>query len=263
MTAIGPPAVILDSHSHVLHSAAVGDDYLLDVWLPESYQGSALRYPVLYLLDSPGVFGLAVGIVMTHVWEGLLPELIVVGIGKPMETLDEWWAIRTRDYSPKPLPGDDGSGHADAFQRALRDEILPFVDTTYRTDVDDRTICGHSVGGVFVLSLLLNRSALFRRYLASSPALVVDGQTLLDLRADGPPARSDVPGRLFVSVGTLDTELRPHIEAFNTELQQRDYQGLHLDTAELAGYGHATAGFLGLLTGLRRLFPMNNTPDPG
>ncbi len=119
--------MILDSHSHVLHSAAVGDDYLLDVWLPESYQGSALRYPVLHLLDSPGVFGLAVGIVMTHVWEGLLPELIVVGIGKPMETLDEWWAIRTRDYSPKPLPGDDGSGHADAFQRALRDEILPFV----------------------------------------------------------------------------------------------------------------------------------------
>ena len=89
--------MILDSHSHVLHSAAVGDDYLLDVWLPESYDGSALRYPVLYVLDSPGLFGLAVGIVMTHVWEGMLPELIVVGIGKPMETLDEWWAIRTRD----------------------------------------------------------------------------------------------------------------------------------------------------------------------
>ena len=69
--------------------------------------------------DERGRDGLAVGIVMTHVWEGLLPELIVVGIGKPMETLDEWWAIRTRDYSSKPLPGDDGSGHADAFQRAL------------------------------------------------------------------------------------------------------------------------------------------------
>ena len=60
-----------------------------------------------------------------------------------------------------------------------------------------------------------------------------------------------------MSVGTLD-DLRPHIEAFNAGLQQRDYQQLHVDTAELAGYGHASAGFLGLLTGLRRLFRPNN-----
>ena len=61
-------------YRHVLHSAAVGDDYLLDVWLPESYRRLRLRYPVLYVLDSPGAFGLAVRTVMTHVWEGLLPE---------------------------------------------------------------------------------------------------------------------------------------------------------------------------------------------
>jgi predicted alpha/beta superfamily hydrolase len=263
VTAIGHPAVILDSRSHVVHSAAVGDDYLLDVWLPESYEGSALRYPVLYLLDSPGVFGLAVNTVMTHVWEDLLPELIVVGIGKPMKSLDEWWPVRTRDYSPKPLPGDDGSGHSDAFQRALQDEILPVVDTAYRTDVADRTIYGHSLGGVFALRLLLNGSGLFRRYLASSPAVVLDGQTLLDLQVDAPPARSDVPGRLFVSIGTLDNELRPHIEACTAELRLRDYQGLHVDTAELSGYGHASAAAQGFLTGLRRLFPNVAKPTGG
>jgi len=53
VTALGPPAVILDSHNRFLHSAAVGDDYLLDVWSPDSYEGSGLRYPV-YMLDSPG-----------------------------------------------------------------------------------------------------------------------------------------------------------------------------------------------------------------
>ena len=246
--------MILGSRSHVVHSTAVRDDYLLDVWLPDSYESTALRYPVLYLLDSPSAFGLAVSIVMTHVWEDLLPELIVVGIGKPMTTLDEWWPIRTRDYSPKPLPGEGGSGHSDAFQRALQDEILPFVDTTYRTEVADRTICGHSLGGVFALRLLLDGSGLFRRYLACSPALVVDGQVLLDLHADAPAPQADVPGRLFVSVGTFDSEFHPQIEAFNAELRLRDYQGLHIDTAELTGYGHASAVFLGLLTGLRRLF---------
>ena len=116
MTANKGPAVILDSRTDVLHSAVVGDDYQLDVWLPESYAESSQRYPVLYVLDSPGSFGLVVPIVATHVWEELLPEMIVVGIGKPMQALDEWWPVRSRDYSPKPLPGEVGSGRSEDFR---------------------------------------------------------------------------------------------------------------------------------------------------
>ena len=117
-----------------MHSTAVGDDYQLDVWLPDSYEGShsATRCCTCWI-RRPVWAGRRP--VTAHIWEQLLPELIVVGIGKPMETLDEWWPIRARDYSPKALPGEEGSGHSDAFQRALQDEILPFIDTTYRTDV--------------------------------------------------------------------------------------------------------------------------------
>ena len=87
--------------------------------------------------------------------------------------------------------------------RALRDEILPFVDTSYRTDVADRTIWGHSLGGVLAIELLLKESGLFHRFIATSPGVVLDGQALLDLQVDAPPVRSHLPGRLFLSVGSL------------------------------------------------------------
>ncbi len=258
MTVNAGLAVILDTRTHIVHSTSVGDDYQLDLWLPDRYAESSQNYPVLYVLDPPGgCFGLVVSTVATHIWEELLPELIVVGIGKPMESLDEWWPVRCRDYSPKPLPGDDGSGHSDAFHCALRDEILPFVDTTYRTDTFDRTIWGHSLGGVFVLQMLLSGSGLFHRFIATSPGIVLDGQTLFDLQTDAPPARTQVPGRLFISIGSLDTELRRHIEVFNAELRHRDYQGLHVDTAVLSGYAHASAAPLGFLTGIRKVFADN------
>ncbi len=247
--------MILDSRTHVLPSAVVGDDYQLDVSLPEGYAESLQRYPVLYVLDSPGVFGLVVPIVMSHVWEELLPEMIVVGIGTPVRTLDEWWPVRSRDYSPKPLPDDEGSGHSEAFRQALHDEILPFVDSTYRTDMADRTIWGHSLGAVFAIEVLLKGSGLFHRFIATSPGVVLDGQTLLDLQVDAPPVRSHLPGRLFLSVGSLDTELGPHVDTFVAELRRRDYQGLHIDTAELSGYGHASAAAPGFLTGLSAVFP--------
>ena len=254
MTVSGPPAVILDSQTHVVPSTAGGDDYQLDVWLPDSYESSAQSYPVLYVLDSPATFGFVVAAVMPYVWEQLVPELIVVGIGRPVETLDEWWSLRSRDYSPKALPGEEGSGHSDAFARALGEEILPFVDTTYRTDPSDRTLWGHSLGGAFVLQQLLSGSGLFHRYLATSPGVVIDGQTLLDLDANGPAASSHLPGRLFVSVGSLDEDFKGHIDAFTTRLRLYNYEGLHIDTAELQGYRHATAAGPGFLTGLPKVF---------
>ena len=124
--------------------------------------------------------------------------------------------------------------------------------------MSDRTIWGHSLGGVFALSLLLNGPGLFHRYIATSPAVVIDGQTLLELQVDGPPARSR-PRGLFVSVGTLDDDFRSHIEAFNAELLLHNYQGLHVDTAELKGYRHGSAAAPGFLAGLQNVFHDNES----
>ncbi|HET9649242.1 MAG TPA: hypothetical protein VFP34_13580 [Microlunatus sp.] len=49
---------------------------------------------------------------------------------------------RGRDYSPRPLPDDETAGHADAFADSLVHEIIPFIDATYRTRPDDRTLWG-------------------------------------------------------------------------------------------------------------------------
>lgn len=42
------PVVVLDSHSHVLHSDIVDDDYQLSVLPPPSYSDSSDHYPTLY-----------------------------------------------------------------------------------------------------------------------------------------------------------------------------------------------------------------------
>jgi predicted alpha/beta superfamily hydrolase len=252
MTLDGAPAIILDSHVHVLRSTIVDDDYELAVWLPPSYAGSAERYPALYLLDSPANFGFAIACIIGQIWEGLLPEMIVVGIGKPVASYDEWWPVRSRDYSPAPLPNDESSGHAVAFSLCLATELLPFVDRTYRTKPSDRAIWGHSLGGTFVLYMLLNESKLFYRYIATSPAVVEQGQVLID--AGLPLVGAALPAKLFVSVGSLDDEFLPHVEALETALRRRQYQGLQLSRATLVGYAHASAAPMGFMLGIRAVF---------
>lgn len=253
MTLDGSPVVILDSRAHVVHSTVVGDDYQLSVWLPPSYTTSTASYPVVYVLDAPVTFGLAAHGTMISIFGELLPEVIVVGIGQPVSSAYEWGPTRARDYSPVPVPDDENSGHAAAFAVSMGTELLPFVDKTYRTEVADRTLWGHSFGGAFALHLLLEQPGLFQRFIATSPAVIEQGRPLLDA-GSWPAARSALPARLFVSVGSTDDEYRPHVESFITDLQGRCYQDLRFEWVVLPGYGHVGAAPVGFLTGLRAVF---------
>ncbi len=248
------PAIVLHSQVASVHSSIVGDDYELAVWLPPDYATSGAAHPVLCVLDSPFAFGMAVPIVLGQIWEGLLPELIVVGIGKGIRSYDEWWPIRSRDYSPFALPDQEGSGQAAAFLQSLRSEILPLIDEEFRTDQTNRTVWGHSLGGAFTIYALIHGTDVFHRYIATSPAVVQDGQRLIDIESGLPPQGSELHAHLFVSVGSLDQEYKPHIDTFTAAMRDKHYRQFHLTTALLEGYSHVAAGPPGFIRGLRAVF---------
>ena len=247
------PAVIPDSHGHLLHSELVGDDYQLSVWLPPSYESSDAVYPAIYALDGAMTFGLAAQGAMMCLFGGILPEVLVIAIGRPGRSAYQPGPSRARDYAPVPLPDDQESGHAATFVEALQNELLPFIDRTYRTDPADRTLWGHSMAGAFALHVLLEGPRLFSRTIATSPAVVEQGVALLE------PARWPAPGAIlnahaFTSVGAADHEYRPGVEIFQREIRDRGYPGLQLEHELLPGYGHIAAAPVGYLAGLRAVF---------
>lgn len=196
---------------------------------------------------------LAVPIVLGQIWDGMLPDMIVVGVGKQISSLDEWWPVRGRDYAPVALSASPGSGHADEFRDCLREELIPYVEQHFRTDPSDRTLWGHSLGGAFVLHLLLQPDTTFQRCIATSPAVVLDGQRLIDIDdvADAEALSTTV---LFVSAGSLDEDHLPHIEAVRDALRLRDNRGLQFNYALLEGQHHISAAPGGFLTGIQSVF---------
>ena len=109
---------------------------------------------------------LATEIVRLLNWEGMLPEVIVVGIGYPTSDADIALDLRLRDMMPKAGPG----ARPDACLGFIREELIPHVEANYIADPGDRTIVGASAGGHFALYALFQASATFHRYCASSPA---------------------------------------------------------------------------------------------
>jgi|SRR5215217_30253 len=154
-----------------------GETRHITVWLPQSYAEGGQRYPVLYLLDGGERqdFLPVVGLAALSWLNAATEEVIVVGI-------ESGRGLRVRDFtSPSTVPAEvkdyPAHGKAAVFRRFLADELKPVIEARYRTS-GETGLMGESLAALFVVDTALREPALFNRYLAISPSLWWDDQSL-------------------------------------------------------------------------------------
>jgi predicted alpha/beta superfamily hydrolase len=155
---------------HILKSEILQEDRPIIISLPIEYKEHEANYPVLYLLDGLGNIKHQVGTVELLTESGIIPPMIIVGI----ESLD-----RARDLTPSKA-GEDvyagtgagipQSGGAPKFLQFLERELIPYVESNYRTH-PYRLLEGHSFGGLFSVYTLMNKPELFNAFIIQAPAL--------------------------------------------------------------------------------------------
>lgn len=151
-----------DLHTHSLQSAYPEQERVISVQVPPSYHDDPDRnYPVLYILDGQNNTEMASAIVGDLLASKSMPETIIVGLHAG-ET-------RQRDYLPK-NPEARRDGMASQFLHSIEHEVLPFIESEYRTS-SYRVFSGHSFGGLFTLFAFTERPELFDSYMAQSPGL--------------------------------------------------------------------------------------------
>ena len=239
-----------------LTANANGIGYKLYVALPHGYAESKERYPVVYLLDADYSFLIARNIADHLAERDHLRNLILVGIA--YEGPLQYRLNRTRDYTPTFSPtGGYGpevqkvSGGGPKFRAFLRDELIPFIDKTYRTLPDDRCLVGHSYGGLFGAWNLLTAPGLFQRYIIVSPSLWYDSRMMFKLNAGADPA-----ARVYLAVGgsegNAERDMVTDLQAFAKKLQA--YKGVRLESDVLADETHNSVFPRALSNGLRFVF---------
>jgi predicted alpha/beta superfamily hydrolase len=162
-------ATIPNTHVFVMNSKSNDASHRIYVSFPLSYfNNESNRYPVLYVLDGNYGFATVVQMLGTLNMRKELPEMMVVGLGYPTDTIPEWAAQRRRDYSPTPFPNRPESGKADKFLEFIQKELIPLIERNFRV-TSDRTLMGYSLGGVFGWYALFKAPETFTRYLVGSP----------------------------------------------------------------------------------------------
>jgi len=248
-----PPAVeVLGTQLLSIHSAIAGQDYNLDINLPRNYKDTSRSFPVIYLLDAQWDFPLVSAQYGNQYYDGFLPDAITVGItwGGNNPNYD---SLRTRDFTPTPIAQAPFAGNAPKFLAFIKQELIPFIASRYRTDPSDRTLMGSSLGGLFTLYAMFHETGLFTRYILTSPAISWDNGVLYSYEKDYHAKNTRLPVRLFMAVGGLEGNIA-EFQKFADLLKSRDYQGLHMETRVLVGTGHAGTKPEGFSRGLQSVF---------
>jgi len=174
------PAISTDS----LHSVILNENRNFWIHVPASYDATLKQtYPVAYLLDGDAHFQTVLNIIQQLSEENMnlvLPQMILVGIIN---------TDRMRDLTPSHVLYDPDipdssyvktSGGSENFTSFIEKELIPYIDSKYPA-APYRILIGHSDGGLFCISTLLNHTNLFNGYIAIDPNLGWDNNKILTL----------------------------------------------------------------------------------
>lgn len=169
---------------HRIKSAILNEEREFWVSLPPGYSSpkyAPAKYPVLYLFDGDANFHSVTGIVqsLANGPYSKVPQMIVVGILNTDRTRDLTPTAASREaYFDKSVPLFKNSGGNAQFIRFLEKELIPHIDSSYRTD-NYKILTGHSFGGLTAVNILLSHTNLFNAYIAIDPSMWWDNNFLL------------------------------------------------------------------------------------
>jgi predicted alpha/beta superfamily hydrolase/Flp pilus assembly protein TadD len=155
---------------HKLNSKILNEERTLLVHLPRSYHDTSLEYPVLYLLYGDHVatyFTEAVSVLERLGPTGRIPEMLLVALKN---------TDRYRDLLPL-QPNGQPTGIED-FVRFFKEELIPHVDSRYRTK-DFRVLMGPQAGGNFGMHVLFKYPDLFQAAILNNPFRWRGGRELI------------------------------------------------------------------------------------
>lgn len=204
-----------------LDSTVLGVRRKLEVWVPHTYDAGTDRLPVVYV---PGG--------KDAIEHGGLPNALdhLVGAGAPPMIV-----VFVHPLPPPPRGTQPPEDQQQKLSRSLADEIVPYVDHTYRTRPEraGRALVGAGFAGYEALDAALRRPDMFGRVSTQSAFMLTEGLDQLKVLAT---AAASLPA-LTLEWSTYD--LRGEHEGWNNARSNRalaDFlrtRGATVDTREV------------------------------
>jgi uncharacterized protein len=207
----------------LIDSKEKGKTYRIWVQLPDDYNQNSHKYATIYVLDpddeaknGPSNFLYISKICQKISGQTKKSNLIVIGI--------RHGDYREIDYTPTKFAtkGFTGEGGGEQFINFVKKELIPKVEKDYRVmpNRENRTIIGHSLGGLCGAYAFAKHNEAFGNYLLLSPSLIYDNEIILQYEQETRKSIQNNKQLVYFGVGGTEPNMVPPIELLNNRLKK-------------------------------------------
>lgn len=219
--------------SVIIQSEIMKDDREIQIFVPDDYSESGLKYPVLYILDGQRYFLHGVSLQKSFVEFKQTPEFIIVGISKNKSDRNRNFNVNSKKYL--------------SF---IKNEVVNYVDTKFRTS-EKRMLFGWAFGGGFVIETMTTEPDLFHVYIAASPFPLKEKISKVDSLFTKNQSFNKV---LYFSSGTNEGVVKEETNELNILLTKKAPKTMNWTFKEFEGEEHRSTPFTTLYHGIKKYF---------
>lgn len=230
-----------------IFSSVLKEQRRITILLPEEYNSlSDTKFDVAYLLDGESHINDFSFIYKFARNENLIPPLILVAV---LNTYNEKGNMRNRDFVPESTPKSNKAIGADNFIDFLKNELTPYIDSKFHTS-DDRSLYGHSLGGLFTFYVMLKEPGLFSNYICSDPSFPWNNMSIITMATTSLTNSTNLNRTLWIN-GAEETYKNVGIQKMDSVLKKYAPDGLRWKVSVYPDETHMSVRFKGIYDGLK------------
>lgn len=238
-----------ENHS-IFESKILGESVAYDLRFPENWEKHKDSLELLVLLDGDEYAGIANNTALLYEFGKKMRPTVVLSLPS---TQDSRWKY----YTPSKAEADNDGGHVEDYGETgyfskyadfLAQELLSEIEKQHHIQFTEKTIFGHSMGGLGVLSFMILRPEIFDNYIAASPATMYDNHFIFEqLEAKG---QLDFK-KLYLTAALDDLNgYRENVEWMGAFLEKNTTKRQTFKVKVYTTENHATSGIRSLIDGM-------------
>jgi hypothetical protein len=198
-------------------STSNGAKYNIKVAVPQNYSPDTQKYATIYVLDGEENFNFVSEKCSSISSDFGTSNVLVVSIGYGND--------RAIDYTPVEGGGGavKGGGGAEKFMLFIKNELIPEMENEYGADSlrINRTILGHSFGGLCAAYAFTNYNKVFGNYIILSPSLWYANEIVFKYEQENRNINKNNHQLVFLGMGEMENtgQMLAPFQAFYQLLQ--------------------------------------------
>ena len=256
--------------SNSLYSNLLKEERKIQIILPKDFKhNSSVKYDVFYVLDGEWGTSLSERVYDFLEFAKFIPSnMMIVSIPNFYKGDIN---MRERDFTPTSTENKDGkyswmrssliSGGAHNFLLFLKNELIPFINSKYPTNVENNILYGTSSGGLFAIYAYLYEPSLFKSYLTVEPSLWWDGEYINKIAPKQLNTTKDSKNTLWISSRDGNAVQDMGISGFDSILRHHAPDNLQWAVQAYPNETHFSAIWKGLYDGLKYTYVKSEADD--